>query len=434
MIIKAAQNPNAGALHRHLTRLDHNERVEVAHLRGVLAADLRGAMAEMEALAAGTQCRKHFYHISVAIQDGEKLERGQWLGVADRVGQEFGIQDHARAVVFHIKEGKEHMHIVFSRIDPETMKAAQLSHDYRRNARLARELEQELGLNPVRSRRVDEREQQRTAHDWEDEAGRRLLTNPREHRDALADCYRTSDTGQAFVSAIAECGFDLHAGDRRGYLAVERETGVFYSIDKRLTGHSASQVREKFSDLPPLSPLPPPKERENRPSKANNKAPATEKDNADKERQQARRKEWREFYKAQAKQVFELERLQAKNLEEQIKSLDQQILQDRLADPRANWFKRVGYKLIGRDLDAERDVRDQQRITARLGKIEFLKSQQLVEQEKLVADQKLAREECLKQLHRQEIERCREADKAAGIVRARFSAGQDNEENKGRGR
>lgn len=108
MIIKTAQNPNAGALFRHLTRLDHNERVDVAQLRGVVAEDFLGALAEMEAVACGSHCEKYFYHVSVAIQDQEQLERDQWLGIADRIAEEFGIEDHARAVVFHVKDGKEH--------------------------------------------------------------------------------------------------------------------------------------------------------------------------------------------------------------------------------------------------------------------------------------------------------------------------------------
>lgn len=436
MIIKAAQNPNAGALCKHLSRLDHNERVEVAQLRGVLATDLRGSLAEMEALAAGTRCEKHFYHISVAIQDREKLEREQWLGVVDRIAKEYGMEGHARAVVFHVKDDKEHMHIVYSRINPDTMKAAHLSHDYRRNARLARELEQELGLNPVKSRRTDEREQQRPARDWEDEASRRLLTNPREHRDALADCYRSSDNGQAFVIAIKECGFDLYAGDRRGFLAVDRESGVFYAVDKRLTGDSASQVREKLADLPPLPPLPPSKGREQRVQSERAKGGRTDKgstalapDDAapaepkkaelnDKQREQQRRKEWREFYKVQAKEVFALDKKQAEEVKDKIKDLDQQILKERKADPRANWFMRVGFKLIGRDLDAERDARDQQRIKQRLEKVEFLKSHQLAEKQKLAEAQARAREALVQELKKMDLERRREADKAAGIVRA----------------
>lgn len=109
MIIKTAQNPNAGALFRHLTRLDYNERVDVAQLRGVVAEGFQEALAEMEAVACGTQCEKNFYHVSVAIQDHEQLKREQWLDVAERIGQEFGIEDHARAVVFHVKGGKEHI-------------------------------------------------------------------------------------------------------------------------------------------------------------------------------------------------------------------------------------------------------------------------------------------------------------------------------------
>ncbi len=435
VIIKTARNPNAGALFRHLTRLDHNERVDVAQLRGVVAEGFQGALAEMEAVACGTQCEKNFYHISVAIQDDEKLKREQWLDVAERIGQEFGIEDHARAVVFHVKDGKEHMHVVFSRIDPDTMKAVHLSHDYRRNVRMARELEQELGLNPVRSRRIEERELQRPAHDWEDEYARRQDTNPRGHRNALADCYRSSDCGKAFVSALDECGFNLYAGESRSYLALDRESGTFYAVDKRLTGDSASRIRTKLDDLPPLSQLPSSQERTRikREEKAKGgRGTETQSSSQQQDQDTLLRQQWRDYYCQQAKALYLLTKQQKQEQKDQIRELDQQILKERKADPRANWFKRVGYKLIGRDLDAERDARDQKRIKERIEKIEFLKSQHLAEQKKLAKACQSEREELIRMQKQQDQERRREQDKAQGIVRARLTHSQENEKDRGR--
>lgn len=40
-----------------------------------------------------------------------------------------GGSNPTRAVVFHVKGGREHCHVVWSRIDVNQMKAVQLSHD-----------------------------------------------------------------------------------------------------------------------------------------------------------------------------------------------------------------------------------------------------------------------------------------------------------------
>lgn len=436
MIIKTAQNPNAGALFRHLTRIDHNERVDVAQLRGVVAEGFQEALAEMEAVACGTQCEKNFYHVSVAIQDHEQLKREQWLDVAERIGQEFGIEDHARAVVFHVKDGKEHMHVVFSRIDPETMKAAHLSHDYRRVVRLARELEQELGLEPVQSRREEQRELQRPAHDWEAELGRRAHVSPQEHRDILADCYRVSDNGKAFQAALSECGFTLCAGDRRSYLAVEVESGALYAIDKRLTGDSAAKIRERFSDLPPLPHLSTVGKNKDQAKGGRDGQDGNAKETAktEQERQEQRHEDWRELYQQQSREQFLLGKQQREIERQRFEELNKQILKERLDDPRANWFKRVAFKLIGRDLDAERDARDEVRIEKRLKEIAEIRAQHEAERLRLLEAQQRAREELLKLHHQQDLERRREQDKASGIVRARLNRGQENEKDKDKGR
>ena len=390
----------------------------------------------MEAVACGTQCEKNFYHVSVAIQDHEQLKREQWLDVAERIGQEFGIGDHARAVVFHVKDGKEHMHVVFSRINPETMKAAHLSHDYRRVVRLARELEQELGLEPVQSRREEQRELQRPAHDWEAELGRRAHVSPQEHRDILADCYRVSDNGKAFQAALSECGFILCAGDRRGYLAVEVKSGALYAIDKRLTGDSAAKIRERFSDLLPLPHLSTVGKNKDQAKGGRNEQDGTPKEVAKTahERQEQRREDWRELYQQQSREQFLLGKEQREIKRQRFEELNKQILKERLDDPRANWFKRVAFKLIGRDLDAERDARDEVRIEKRLKEIAEFKAQHEAERMKLLEAQQRAREELIKLHQQQDLELRREQDKARGIVRARLNHGQENERDKDRGR
>ena len=54
MVIKGRARGGAAKLAVHLARTDTNEHMEVIEIRGMLAADLYGALAEMEAVASGT--------------------------------------------------------------------------------------------------------------------------------------------------------------------------------------------------------------------------------------------------------------------------------------------------------------------------------------------------------------------------------------------
>ena len=54
MIIKGRSRANADELATHLLRADTNERVEVIEIRGTVAMDVKGALREMCAVAAGS--------------------------------------------------------------------------------------------------------------------------------------------------------------------------------------------------------------------------------------------------------------------------------------------------------------------------------------------------------------------------------------------
>jgi hypothetical protein len=69
-------------------------------------------------------CRLTFeqadFSLSVNSDLGQgQLRRDQYLDYANRVEQALGMAGQPRALVFHTKEGREHCHIVWSRIDAQ---------------------------------------------------------------------------------------------------------------------------------------------------------------------------------------------------------------------------------------------------------------------------------------------------------------------------
>lgn len=59
------------------------------------------------------------------------------------------MADHQRVVVAHVKNGRGHVHVVFNRVQPVTLRAAKDSWSYRIHEQVARDLEQRFSLRPV---------------------------------------------------------------------------------------------------------------------------------------------------------------------------------------------------------------------------------------------------------------------------------------------
>lgn len=255
MIIKTALNAHAGNLHRHLTRTDDgNERIRVVEVRGCASEDLLQSLREMKATAAGSRCEKSLYHCSFAapLADAERLQSDAvWLHCADRLEQEFGLENHARAVVHHFKDGRWHQHVVWNRIDPETGRAAHLSHERRRAIKVARELERDLELTPVPSQRPEHRKEQRPPTQWEKESARRTKIDADKVRDQIADCWKRSQDGEQFVVELFKSDLILARGDRRAFVVVDT-AGNFYALGARvLPGETAATVRERLGPVAP---------------------------------------------------------------------------------------------------------------------------------------------------------------------------------------
>jgi hypothetical protein len=257
MIIKTATNGNAGALYRHLTRTDDgNEQIRVGELRGFASDDLRGALREAFMQKDATRCEKVFFHVSFAVpeQDAQKMTAERWAYCADRYERALGLEGHQRATVQHFKDGRWHQHVVWNRIDPETMKAAQLSHERRASIKVARELERELDLTRVSSQRPAQRRDQRPPLEWEKEQARRTKIDADAVRDSIWVCWTLSDEGRTFAAALEARGLTLAKGERRPYVVLDEE-GNFYALGARLlpgekTRTIAAKLRDVERDLP----------------------------------------------------------------------------------------------------------------------------------------------------------------------------------------
>jgi hypothetical protein len=253
VIIKGTSCAGFRRLAAHLMRTDTNERAEVKEIRGVVAEDLLGAFREMEGVAAGTRATKPFYHASINTRADEPLTDEQRAHAIDRLEAELNLYGQARAVVIHSKEGREHCHIVWSRIDLDSMTAISDSNNYYKHEKVARALEKEFGHERVQGAHVErdgkERPGRTPSHSEMLQAERTGLS-PQEAKELMTGIWNTTKSGKEFQAALAEKGWILARGDRRDFVAID-PTGGTHSVARRIEGAKAADVRQRFADIDP---------------------------------------------------------------------------------------------------------------------------------------------------------------------------------------
>ncbi|WP_417423196.1 relaxase/mobilization nuclease domain-containing protein [Hoeflea sp.] len=217
MIPKASQRGGGKDLATHLLNAFDNELVEVAEVSGAIAPDLHGAFVEWEAIATGlTKCRNYLYSLSVNPDLGQgQLSRAQYMDYVDRVEKALGLSGQPRAVVYHIKNGREHCHVVWSRIDYQNEKAVHLAFDREKLMMVTREFAREHGLELPEGYgpgRFDERRQKTSLYERAQERATGLTKEERQLQ--VTQAWRQSDSPKAFVRALEDLGYVLATGNR----------------------------------------------------------------------------------------------------------------------------------------------------------------------------------------------------------------------------
>ena len=251
MVIKGGSRGGAGELAGHLLRADTNERVEVTELTGVAADTLRGALSDMAAIACPTRCSKPLYHASINTGPGEILTRQQKAHAIATLEKRLGLTGHPRAVVEHCKAGREHIHVVWSRIDAATMRAVSDSWNYRAHEEVARQLEREFGHHRVQGAHVERHGQPRPARTPPTADIQQAARTGRPVDAITAEITRlwqAADSGKAFGTALHEAGYVLAQGDRRGFCLVD-STGGVHSLSRRIEGVRTKEVNARLGDI-----------------------------------------------------------------------------------------------------------------------------------------------------------------------------------------
>jgi Relaxase/Mobilisation nuclease domain len=246
MIINGGSRSNGAFFANHLSNSEHNERVTLCEIRNLAATDIPGVFREMKAIAMGSLCQNYFYHANLNPSEHEVLTPEQWGIAADILEHHLSLDGHARLIVEHRKAGRTHRHIIWLRIDVETMRAVVMANDFAKHQAAAREIEQAFGLQPVASvtgrTRASGPRPSRRPKAWESFRGQKTSIDPHAMKETLTHLFRDCATGKEFVMRLTECGLKLVQGDTAEYCILDH-FGHLHSLARRLDNVRAADLR-----------------------------------------------------------------------------------------------------------------------------------------------------------------------------------------------
>jgi hypothetical protein len=130
-----------------------------------------------------------------------------------------GLSGQPRAVIFHIKADergrmREHCHVVWSRIDVDQGKAVPLSFFKEKMMTVTREFARDhrLVLPPGYDRQADELRRNRQLSGYDCIKQKETGISHEDRMAAVTDAWRRSDSGRAFVNALADLGYIFARG------------------------------------------------------------------------------------------------------------------------------------------------------------------------------------------------------------------------------
>jgi len=248
MVIKGNSRSNGAFWSKHLMNDKDNERVAVVEMKGLYAEDVKEALREMRLVAAGTNAQKPYYIVSMNPREDERLTPEQWETAVDILEHNLKLDGHARFQVEHEKQGRTHRHIVWSRVDVDSMTVVPTTGNYEAHDKTRFELEQAFNHEPTPQTPEPSQRRSREFADWETWRGATTGIDPKEMKAEITQLWQHSDGGKAFQAAIEEKGYLLASGNRRDFVLIDPQ-GDIHSLGRRIDGIKAADIRAKMNDL-----------------------------------------------------------------------------------------------------------------------------------------------------------------------------------------
>ena len=253
MILKGRARADGGKLATYLL-LEKNEEVRVLDLRGTIAdarsaKGLHEALHEMNEQGKMTRAKSSLFHLAINPSDRDRMTPQGWQTAIEKAEKALGLEGQARAVVSHRYEGKEHLHVVWSRVDVEQRKCVELPFSHRKLCQAAREIEIDLGLQQTPQRARGAHRLKQHVKDIQAQQDARSGTPREQLNAAVVKAWNEAGSAPEFKAQIEAAGYGLAHGTR-GVVVIDSEITT-YSIPRCVQGIRLKHVYERLGELLP---------------------------------------------------------------------------------------------------------------------------------------------------------------------------------------
>lgn len=213
--------PHAATFRSRSQYVQYGKQTQDSRAAWTVLRNLEGAAPDfahvvMQATAKqNTRVQKPSGHLIVSWAKDDALDDPTRLAIIDQTMADLGLAEHQAMYVAHDDTDHFHVHIIYNRIHPETLKAAPDSHErLKLRASLVRQ-EQDHGL--VQTRLMSRGRHQRSTHaeiqiaarDDRDSLVRMSKQRCDRLREELAYCFKKSYGWASFHSMLKRRGYDL---------------------------------------------------------------------------------------------------------------------------------------------------------------------------------------------------------------------------------
>lgn len=148
MIIKSHIRGGYRAAADYLKEQGKNEEIRLVEISDPDAQNLDEAFHNMWTIACNSRAIKPLHHISINPYKDERLTDEQVLQIVKHCEEKYGYKpdDHQRVIVEHVKEGRQHFHVIWNRVSLTTGKVQKSGEHWKKSKQVCREMERELGL------------------------------------------------------------------------------------------------------------------------------------------------------------------------------------------------------------------------------------------------------------------------------------------------
>jgi hypothetical protein len=225
MILVARTRGNGVQLGKYLMNSPANDNAVVFDIRGTLHTDdIHLSLRDFSLKGQLTKSKKEIFHLVINPPQDVKMSAEDWLTCTKIVEKHLlPFAQQPRAMVLHQK-GHVHMHVAYSRVGPDGKlipdKFFKLALS---KARREIEITLDQKLTPFRNQKKD------------------II------KETLTELWRKTRTGQEFIDAALQAGYQVvRSNSRRPFMVVDKTTGQSVDLIRQLKGVKTKDVRERL--------------------------------------------------------------------------------------------------------------------------------------------------------------------------------------------